>query len=243
MDVEPLEAVDARRRGGRDEVQILERAQRTEVEDRPQVDEEGVGPLTGEHLAAAREAVRRLVREVRIVRRAADAHVDRRNGEPGGQDVRVLTADLAADRVGLRAVERGVRDAVDRAGVVQERRPVADPRGEPELVAHVRDAVTPVADVDLVEHVVTELEEVRPTHRVLHRDEVSDQGHGVGGFRADEGVDVGVVGDRVLGDLRCFAVRGHQACLLMSRTRAGSWTTTSCSPRMTDTSPRAASWT
>ena len=55
----PWSAVDARRGGRRDEVQVLERAQRAEVEDRAEVDEEAVGPLAGEDDPAAGQRVRR----------------------------------------------------------------------------------------------------------------------------------------------------------------------------------------
>jgi hypothetical protein len=60
--------------------------------------------------------------------------------------------------------------------------------------------------VDLVEHVVAELVEVRAAVGLLERDEVGDQGHVVRPVGADERVDVGAVGDRVLADLGCFAV-------------------------------------
>ena len=77
---------------------------------------------------------------------------------------------------------------------------------EPELIRHVGAAVAGVIDLDRVEHVVTELVEVRAAVGRLAGDEVGDQGDRVRLVGADEGVDVGVVGDRVLGDLRGFTV-------------------------------------
>jgi hypothetical protein len=61
--------------------------------------------------------------------------------------------------------------------------------------------------VDLVQDVVAELVEVRAARRSLQRDVVGDQGDGVGVIRADERVDVGAIGHRVLGDFRCLAMR------------------------------------
>jgi tetrahydromethanopterin S-methyltransferase subunit F len=78
-----------------------------------------------------------------------------------------------------------------------------------EVVAHVGLGVAGVADVDRVPHIVSELEEVRTALRVLERDEVRDQGHRVRLVGRDERVEVGVVGDRVHGDLGRFAVRRH----------------------------------
>ena len=77
---------------------------------------------------------------------------------------------------------------------------------EPELIRHVGAAVAGVIDLDRVEHVVTELVEVRAAVGRLAGDEVGDQGDRVRLVGADEGVAVGVVGDRVLGDLRGFTV-------------------------------------
>ena len=70
-------------------------------------------------------------------------------------------------------------------------------------------AVAVVVDVDLVQHVVAELVEVRAAGRRLQRDVVGDQRDRVRLVRADERVEVGAVGDRVLGDLGRFAMRRH----------------------------------
>ena len=77
---------------------------------------------------------------------------------------------------------------------------------EPELVGDVGDPVAVVVDVDLVEHVVAELEEVRAAGGLLQRDVVRDHRHRVRGIRADERVEVGAVGDGILGDFWCFCV-------------------------------------
>ena len=61
----------------RDQVQVLERTQRAQVEDTAQVDVERVGPLPGEDPALA-DLVHGLPGQVRVVRGAARADVDRR---------------------------------------------------------------------------------------------------------------------------------------------------------------------
>lgn len=190
-------------------VQVRERAQDAEVEDRAEVDVEALGALAGEHAAPVAEVVHGGVGECGVVgggersdvaRRAAQVASDLR-GAPGGFD--------AGDRVGLAAVPvRGV-ERLDGAGVVQEGVLVRHRGGEAELVGHVRAAVAVVVDVDLVEDVVAELVEVRAAVRALQRQVVGDQGDGVGLVGADECVEVGAVGDGVLGDLRRFAVGGH----------------------------------
>jgi hypothetical protein len=108
---------------------------------------------------------------------------------------------------------------LDRAGVVQERSIVAQLGAEPELVRQIRPAVTVVVDVDLVEHVVAELEEGRPARRRLQRHVVGDQRDRVGLVGADERVQVGAVGDRVLADLRRFTVRRHEVMSFVRRVR------------------------
>ena len=79
MDVEALQAVDSGHGRQRDEVEVLERAQGAEVEDRPEVDEEAVRALAGEDDPATGQRVRRLIGEVLIVGGAPDADVDRRD--------------------------------------------------------------------------------------------------------------------------------------------------------------------
>ena len=84
MHVECAGSVHADRVSGFDQVQVLERAQRAQVEDAVQVDVEALGPLAGEDLSAARQRVDGCVSEGgRVVRRAADSHVDRRARQPG----------------------------------------------------------------------------------------------------------------------------------------------------------------
>ena len=168
---------------------------------------EGVGTLTGEDPAAT-ELVHGLRRQLGVVGRAARTHVDRRAGELAGQLAPLAVLD-PGHRVELRAVPVLVTDAGDRPDVVEERLRVADLGGEAELVGDVGGALAGVRDVDLVGHVVAELVEVRAAVGSLQRDVVGDQHDVVGLRRADERVDVGAVGNRVLADLRCFAVRRH----------------------------------
>ena len=186
-------------------VQVLERPQVAQVEDRAQVDVEGLGALAGEHADPAAQAV----------------HGRRRPGwrSPAWTAARCCTAGRpgrcrarapgrwAGDRVGLAAVP--VRAASDSIGPVLYRNVSGSAHrgGEAELVGDVGPAVAVVVDVDLVQHIVAELVEVRAARRPLQRDVVGDQGDRVRLIRADERVHVGAVGHRVLGDFRCLAVR------------------------------------
>ena len=107
------------------------------------------------------------------------------------------------------AVER-----LDLAGVVEERVLVPQRRVELELEREVRQCVPVVVDEDRVEDVVAELEEVRSAGRPLEGHEVAQDRDRRRVVRADERVDVGVVGDRVLADARGFAMGGHLAHFL-----------------------------
>jgi hypothetical protein len=127
-----------------------------------------------------------------------------------------MDVDLA-DRVELPAVPVGAVQRQDRAGVVQERARVAQPGVEPEPVRHVGPAVPVVVDVDLVADVVAELVEGRATRGLLERHVVGYQGHRARPVRADERVDVGAVGDRILGDLGRFTMGRHNHLTGFSR--------------------------
>ncbi len=206
VDVEPLRAVHAHRVGGRDQVQVLERAQHTEVEDAAHVDVEPVGALPREHLAAVADVVHGRAGEVLVVRRAPRPHVDGRDSQPLREHRCLAVAFGSSDPVELRPVPRRIRDRLDLPGVVQERLAVADLGVEVEAVRDVALRLAAVADVDGVGDVIAELVEVRTALRVLERNEVGDDRDLVRFVAADERVDIGVVRNRILRDLRCFAM-------------------------------------
>ena len=64
-------------------VQVRERPQVGQVEDRAQVDVEGLGPLPGEHRDPAAQLVHRLGGQRAVVRRGQRPDVARRAGQPG----------------------------------------------------------------------------------------------------------------------------------------------------------------
>src|SRR5688572_3963991 len=103
--------------------------------------------------------------------------------------------------VPVRVVER-----CDRTRVVEERVQVSGFGAEPELEGNVLDRVAVVVHHDLVEHVVVELPEVRTAGWQLQRNEVADEGDLVRVRRADERIDVRVVGKRILTDERRFTM-------------------------------------
>src|SRR5439155_10753737 len=87
VDVERLGGVDAHRVRAGDQVQVLERAQVGEIEDRAEVDVEAVRALAGEHLHAVGQRVYRRRAERRIVWRRARADVARRAGQTRAEHV------------------------------------------------------------------------------------------------------------------------------------------------------------
>ena len=190
----------------RDQVQVLERAQRAEIEHRAEVDVETVEPLAGEEPDAAVER-RRSPR--RRGRRSSASSADRCCTAAAA--VLAEHGACAAAHLGdggeLAAVPVVAVELFDRAGVVEEA-VLAHLGGELEQVGHVGLAVAVVVDVDAVQHVVAELVEVRAAGGILERDVVGDQRDRPGfvGMGADEGVGVGAVGHRVLGDLWRFTV-------------------------------------
>ena len=68
--------------------------------------------------------------------------------------------------------------------------------------------VTPVVDVNLVGDVVPEAVEVRAACRVFERHVVGHDDGPAGIVGGHEGVEVGVVGQRVLRDQRSFPMAG-----------------------------------
>ena len=187
-------------------VQRGEGPQVAEVEHRAEIDEERVGPLAGEHLLPGGESADGSGGERRVVRGGQRADVAGRARKRGAHRGRGAPLHLG-HVVGLPAVPGRVAERGDRPGVVQEARRRVRRRGaETELVADV-GLRAGVGDVDLVPDVVAELVEVRPSRGRLERDEVGDDGHRVRRIRADERIDVGVVGNRVAGDVRRFTMR------------------------------------
>ena len=65
-------------------------------------------------------------------------------------------------------------------------------------------AITDVVDVDLVADVIAEAVEVRAARGILERHVVGDQHHVVRVVGRLKGIEVGVVGERVLRDQRSF---------------------------------------
>jgi len=187
-------------------VQLLERPERSQIEDRSQVHVEPLGALAREDPDAAREGVHRAGRQRGVPRGGQRPDVARGAGETAAHRLGDAACD-PGDGVELPAVPVRAVQRPDRAGVVEERVRVPQPGGELELIGDVRLPVPVGVDVDLVEDVVTELVEVRAARGLLERDVVGDQRDRRWPVRADERVDVRAVRDRVLGDLRRLAVR------------------------------------
>ena len=85
VDVERLQGVHAGRHHRRNQVQVLERTQVGEVEDRPEVDEERIVALACEHRLPRRQGVDSGLGERRVVRRRARADVARRARQSAGE--------------------------------------------------------------------------------------------------------------------------------------------------------------
>src|SRR5262249_39002321 len=78
-----------------------------------------------------------------------------------------------------------------------------------ELVAQILFGIAIVVDVDLVQNGVVEGRKVRAARRRLERDVVGDNRDRVRSIRADERIDVRVVGGRVLADEGGLTVAGR----------------------------------
>ena len=86
----------------------------------------------------------------------------------------------------------------------------ADVLGEEEAVGDVLDAVAVVVDVDLVTDLLAEVPEVRPAGGLLHGDPVGDDDHVVRVVGVAERVQVRVVRDGVVGNLRRLSMARSQ---------------------------------
>ena len=187
-------------------VVLLEGAEVAEVEHGAEVDVEALGPLAGEHLGGRAQRGEGLGGEGRVVGCRERPDVAGRAGDPRPEETGSAPVH-PGHRVGLPAVPARAAQRLDRTGVVQERVGIGDLARELELVADVGVAVVVVVDVDGIEDVLAELVEVGPAVGRLERDVVGDDGDMVGLVGADERVEVGRVGDGVLGDLGRFTVR------------------------------------
>src|SRR5262249_50387884 len=157
--------IDARRGWQRNQVRAIERTKPTQVEDRPQVDEERVVALASEDRRAVVELMDSLAAElVLVVRRGAGADVDRRYGQVAANGAARAVLD-PSDTVGLRPVPVRIVRRADRPGVVQEGIGISRRRFEAELVADVVLAIADVVDIDRVQDVVAEGGEVRSAGR------------------------------------------------------------------------------
>ena len=172
---ESVRVVDARRRGHARDVEVLERAQVAEVEDRPEVDVEPVKTLPREHGVTAPDVMNRLARERAVVRRRRRPDVARRAREVLAEHLSAAVHH-AGHRVELPTVPVSRADRLNRARVVQERVRVAHLGRELELVGDLGLAVSIVVDVNGVQDVITKLEEVRSPERSLERQVVGDDG-------------------------------------------------------------------
>jgi hypothetical protein len=110
--VQAVGGIDAVGRLGKDVhpvlvVQLLERAQVGQVEDRSKVDVEALGALPGEHPDAGRQVVDGRRGDVSVVRGGKRPDVARRAGQPGGNWLGGAVDNLG-HRVELPAVQFGL---------------------------------------------------------------------------------------------------------------------------------------
>ena len=185
------------------------------VEDAAEVDEERVVARADEDAAAVghRDGLlrERLVRRPEPDRPVLDrpgADVDRGHVAVGDDGLEGEAAvDALLHRVRRFLVLRAEADLEERRRVLVfevEREAVRDVvRGAAE-----RASGRLVLDVDLVADVLAEGVVVRPARGEFERDVVGDDDDAVGVVGVAEGVDVRVVGERVAGDQRGFAVAG-----------------------------------
>ena len=199
MRVVAADAVDPVVRGERDDVCGVERPQAGQVEDRAEIDVEGIVTLAYEGLDPAGQLLDGGAHERAVVRVRARPDVDRGGLQIATEDRGLVLGD-PGDLVRLRPVEVRVVERRDRSGVVQERVAVSSLGLELEPIGHVLAAVAVVVHLHLVAHVVGELVEVRAAGGLFEGDVVGDERHGVGPIGTHERVHVRVVRGRVLAD-------------------------------------------
>ena len=165
-------------------------ADRDEIEDGADVAEERIVTLACEDGRAVRERVHTLLRQRVVVRSRPRADVVGRGHQPAADDRRAVS-DHLRDRVALLCAAEEERR---RAGL------------EAEVPADVRLPVAVAVDVDVVPRGRRERVPVRPRGWVLARNHVVDQRDRVRLVRAAEGVDVRLVGRRILRGERSLTV-------------------------------------
>ncbi len=179
VDAEAIGRIDAGRRGDhRRQVEVLERPQVAQVEDRADVDIEAIQSLSGEHRPPAAQGSDRLLGERGIVGRGRRPDVAGRAGQVAPEHTRAARVGTG-HRVELLAVPVRAPDRRDRPDVVQERVGVGDLHLKCEVIGDIGATVTVVVDLDRVEHVGRELKEVRSAERRLKRQIVGDERHRV----------------------------------------------------------------
>jgi len=183
------------------------RAADAEQVEHVEVDEERLVARAGER-GHAPHGPDRLQRDRLVARERAVADVPRRDRDVVHDRLRRAgpLVDLL-ELVGLGDVEVRAGERIDRAGVVEERRAVLALRVERPAIGDIGDRVTVIVNVHFVACIVRELVEVRTRGREQQRHVVRDDDEPVRIGRAEEGVDVGIVGVLILGDRRRLAVR------------------------------------
>src|SRR5258708_2310071 len=102
-------------------MQILERSQSAEIEDRPQIDAEALATLAGKAPLAAGQVVNGRIRQMRVVGRRAWPNIVGRTRQVVSEDERLARPGrYFRDLVELAAVPGWIVQGADRAGVVQE---------------------------------------------------------------------------------------------------------------------------
>ena len=143
-------------------VQLLERPQVAEVEDRSEVHIEPFGALARKDLYSSVQFVHGRVGQVHVIVGRERADPARRARE-AARDLPRWSVFTYVNREELALVPVRRVEGLDRSRVVQERVRVVQDALELELERDVRVRVAIVVDVDLVEDVVTELVEVGTT--------------------------------------------------------------------------------
>src|SRR5215469_2677328 len=179
-------------------MQILERSQGCQVEDRAQVNVEPLGSLPGEYLDATGKTMNSLLRQILVVGCGAYTNVAGWRGQATPQDSRVAARINQGYRIELFPIPIRTTNRRDRAGVVEEGIGIADLCLEAELVRDIGKRIPIIVDFDLIQDIVAELKEVGATRWLLQRNIVADQGDCVRLVRANECVNISAIGHRVL---------------------------------------------
>src|SRR5207245_10466914 len=153
------------------EVKVFERSECGQIEDRSQVDKEGLVPLASEHLRAIVKRLHRRIRQVRITRSRSRPNIHRWSGQVLGEKCCFAFSSSSlnsCDSVDLLHIPGRVVQGSYLAGVIQKSIRVPNLSRERKLVGYIFNSIAVVINHYFVQYIVPECVEVEAASRLLH---------------------------------------------------------------------------